>query len=94
MDANKQFEDFFTKHCVPVSDDEVVKPTRVVFRKCGTVTTRIFPTQARAWAFAAEVKHLMLVQDASEPVPPQSQIRQASNETFARYGLIRGWWKK
>ena len=93
MNTSKQFESFFSD-AVRVKIDEVIKPTRVVWRKSGTVTTKVFPTELRAWEFAATVKHLVCVQDVKDPVPPQSEVRQISNETFAKYGRIKGWWKK
>ena len=57
----------------PVSPDEIVRPTRVVFRHIGNrkVTSRLFPTAARAYDFAAEQTEVLAVQDVDERPPRQ-----------------------
>lgn len=57
----------------PVTEDEVVRPTRVVWRHLGgRLASRIFPTEARARAFAGTLAHdVVALQPASEPPPPQ-----------------------
>ena len=59
---------------VPVGPDEIVVPTRVVVRENGKYVTRLFPTEARAWAYAAEVpasSELIVVQPAADRPPMQ-----------------------
>lgn len=59
-------------------------PTRVVWRlKTNFLTTRVFPTSAAAWAFAATLPNLVLVQDAKEAPPKQSP---SVNKAFATPG--------
>lgn len=59
---------------VPTRSDEVIEPTRVVWTKaCGMVTSRIFPTEARARTFAGDLgpdTH-PIVQHAFETPPKQ-----------------------
>lgn len=58
---------------VPVRPDEIVRPTRVVWRFKANqfLTSRVFPTAERAWAFAAEQADVVIVQDAREAPPKQ-----------------------
>ena len=57
----------------PVEAGEVIRPTRVVFRHSESrkLTCRLFPTEARAFDFAAEQADVIVVQDAREAPPAQ-----------------------
>ena len=57
----------------PVEAGEVIRPTRVVFRHAESrkQTCRLFPTEARAFDFAAEQADVIVVQDAREAPPAQ-----------------------
>ena len=56
----------------PVEAGEVIRPTRVVFRsESRKLTCRLFPTEARAFGFAADQADIIVVQDAREAPPAQ-----------------------
>lgn len=69
---------------VPVTADETVRPTRVVWRYSSNqfLTSRVFPTLERAYAFAAEQDDVVIVQDARERPPKQdARVNRAFVET-------------
>lgn len=67
----KQFAAFLAEKLQPVSEREIVRPTRVVWRaQAGQVRTQVFPTEARAIEFAS-TKPGSEIMDVSEPVPAQ-----------------------
>lgn len=68
-----------------VQPDEIVRPTRVVYRHSENrkLTCRLFPTEARAFDFAAEQSEVIVVQDARETPPLQDQV---INRSFKNYG--------
>lgn len=67
---------------VPVGPDEVIKLTRVTWvHKNTTRISRVFPTEARALAYAA-TKPGAQVMDVSEPVPPQTMTYNRFRQHF------------
>ena len=67
----KQFAAMLSEEVKPVSPDEIVKPTRVIWKaQAGQIRTRVFPTEARALEFAM-TKPGSEISDVTEPVPRQ-----------------------
>lgn len=68
-----------------VTPDEIVRPTRVVWRhpENRRVTSRVFATEARAFAFAADQREVIVVQDARERPPAQDTV---VNYSFTDFG--------
>lgn len=69
-----------SENLVPVRSSEIVRPTRVVWRYKSNqfLTSRVFPTAERAWAFAAEQDSVVVVQDVHERPPKQdSRVHHA-----------------
>lgn len=56
-----------------LGEEEIMRPTRVVwkFKANRFLTSRVFPTAERAWAFAADQADVVIVQDAREAPPKQ-----------------------
>lgn len=84
------------KGLVPVRPEEIVCPTRVVFRyKVNKfLTSRVFPTAERAYAFAAEQEDVIVVQDARERPPQQDgPVNRAFDQPWANWAQ-RQWAKQ
>lgn len=84
---------------VPVRDGEIVAPTRVVHYENGKLAARIFPTEARAWAYAAELPRgaSPIVQPASERAPaqigrtPRQSVASKKYDVAARIELVQAY---
>ena len=81
--CEKEISKFFEADCVPLSKNEILEPTRVVWKKCGTITTKIFPTKQRAWDFALSIENLVEVQKVEAKVPEQDVKRKIGNLPFS-----------
>ena len=67
LDTDK-FDEVFAD-TEPTKPVEIIRPTRVTWTHKNKVrTSRVFPTEARAWEFAVDKKDA-IVTDAKEPVP-------------------------
>ncbi len=75
MNFEKSLEKFFECNTAPMQPDEIICPTRVVWFPWKSVfhSSKVFPTSARAYEFALLQEKLVIVQPASDPVPPQIQ---------------------
>lgn len=99
MRLSESFKKFFENECVPTKPDEKVRPTRVLYKKHGTVTTKLFPTQERAASFVAEIlvgEHgkceYIGMQDATEPPTARNDRYTAKYQAIHKYGRhLKGW---
>lgn len=84
----KDFEKFFEKDCKALEEGEVLRPTRVVYKKWGTIITKVFPTAERAWEFAVKVENLIIVQDVKDPIPAMNNRRGHRYSSMHKFGLL------
>lgn len=89
----KQFAAMLAEEVKPVESDEVVKPTRVVWRaQAGQIRTRVFPTEQRAIDFAATIPGSE-ISDVTEPVPRQPAAAVNAFHRHVRFTETRRWMK-